>query len=56
MSSNAIATLVKIMESLPENMQAQVVEHLQEYIQNSNITLLASPNSNLEIAAKVINQ
>ncbi|NJL91592.1 MAG: hypothetical protein HC916_18780 [Coleofasciculaceae cyanobacterium SM2_1_6] len=38
MSSKAIATLVQIMESLPENIQIQVVEHLQEYIQQSNIT------------------
>jgi YD repeat-containing protein len=37
MSSKAIATLVKIMESLPENMQDQVVEHLQEYIQKSGV-------------------
>ena len=37
MSSSAIATLVKIMESLPENMQDQIVEHLQEYIQNSGL-------------------
>jgi glycerate-2-kinase len=32
MSSNAIATVVKMMESLPENMQDQVVEHLREYL------------------------
>jgi len=37
MPSRAIATLVKIMESLPENVQDQVVEHLQEYMQQSNI-------------------
>ncbi len=56
MSSSAIATLVKIMESLPENMQDQVVAHLQEYIQNSNITPSVSPNDNLKIATKVTNQ
>jgi hypothetical protein len=42
MSSKAIATLVQIMESLPENIQLRVVEHLQEYIQNSSITADAS--------------
>ncbi|NJL90489.1 MAG: hypothetical protein HC916_12395 [Coleofasciculaceae cyanobacterium SM2_1_6] len=54
MSSKAIATLVQIIESLPENMQIQVVEHLKEYIQQSNITL---PNSNgsLETPAEVTN-
>ena len=45
MSSSAIATLVKIMESLPENMQDQIVEHLQEYIQNSGLIV---NNTNLE--------
>jgi hypothetical protein len=34
MSSSAIATLTKIMESLPENLQNRVVEHLQEYIED----------------------
>lgn len=32
MSSNAIAIVVAIMESLPESLQNQVAEHLQEYI------------------------
>jgi hypothetical protein len=32
MSSNAIATLVKMMGSLPEPVQDQVIEHLREYI------------------------
>lgn len=32
MSSAAIATVAKMMESLPENLQEQVVEHLREYI------------------------
>ncbi|GET39487.1 hypothetical protein [Microseira wollei] len=32
MSSHAIATVVAIMESLPESLQNQVAEHLQEYI------------------------
>lgn len=34
MSSTAIVTLVKMVESLPENVQNQVVEHLREYIAN----------------------
>jgi hypothetical protein len=33
MSSRAIATLVKIMESLPETLQDKVVEHLREYLE-----------------------
>lgn len=33
MSAEAIATLVKMLESLPEIAQDQVVEHLREYIE-----------------------
>lgn len=32
MSSTAVVTLVKIVESLPDTAQEQVVEHLREYI------------------------
>jgi hypothetical protein len=32
MSSTAITTLVKMMETLPVEMQDRVVEHLREYI------------------------
>lgn len=32
MSSTAIATVEKMLESLPEEMQERVVEHLREYI------------------------
>ncbi len=32
MPSTVIATLEKMLESLPEEMQERVVEHLQEYI------------------------
>ncbi len=32
MSSTAIATLVKMIETLPEGAQNQVVEHLRDYI------------------------
>jgi methionine salvage enolase-phosphatase E1 len=32
MESNAITTITKMLESLPENLQNQVVEHLREYI------------------------
>lgn len=32
MSSTAIATVLKMMESLPETLQDQVAEHLREYI------------------------
>ncbi|MBI4641404.1 MAG: hypothetical protein HY731_11965 [Candidatus Tectomicrobia bacterium] len=34
MSSTAIATMIKMIESLPENAQNQVVEHLREYIED----------------------
>ncbi|MEG3923531.1 MULTISPECIES: hypothetical protein [unclassified Microcoleus] len=34
MSSRAIATWVKIMESLPETIQDKVVEHLREYLED----------------------
>jgi len=33
MSSQAIATVVKMMETLPEPAQQQVVEHLREYFE-----------------------
>jgi len=32
MSSTAIATIVKMLESLPEPTQEQVIEHLREYL------------------------
>ena len=32
MSSPTIATVVKLMESLPETVQAQVLDHLRDYI------------------------
>ena len=32
MASNAVTTIVQMMEALPEAMQNQVVEHLREYI------------------------
>ncbi len=34
MSSENIATVIKMMESLPETAQEQLVEHLREYIEN----------------------
>jgi hypothetical protein len=34
MSSTAIATVIKMMESLPEPAQDQVVEHLREYLED----------------------
>ena len=33
MSAEAIATLVKMLESLPEDAQGKAVEHLREYIE-----------------------
>lgn len=32
MSSTAVATMIKMMESLPETAQNQVVDHLREYM------------------------
>ena len=34
MSSAAINTIVKMMESLPEDKQDKIVEHMREYIQD----------------------
>lgn len=34
MSTTAIATMTKMIESLPEHLQEQVVEHLREYIED----------------------
>ncbi|PAX58316.1 hypothetical protein [Brunnivagina elsteri] len=34
MSSEAISTVIKMMESLPEDVQNQIVQHLYEYIQD----------------------
>jgi hypothetical protein len=34
MSSTAITTVIKMMESLPETVQDQVVEHLREYLED----------------------
>jgi hypothetical protein len=34
MSSEATATIVKMLETLPERAQDRVVEHLREYIEN----------------------
>ncbi|MEG4032781.1 hypothetical protein QUA03_03000 [Microcoleus sp. S36b_A4] len=53
MSSRAIATLVKIMESLPETLQDRVVEHLREYILKSNITVPVNLDGKLEIPAEI---
>ena len=56
MSSSAIATLVKMMESLPATVQDIVVEHLQEYIRKFNITVAVSADGKLEIPAEVESQ
>ena len=53
MSSRAIATLVKIMESLPETLQDRVVEHLQEYILKSNISVPVNSDGQLEIPPEI---
>jgi hypothetical protein len=34
MSSTTITTVTKMMESLPESAQHQVVEHLRDYVEN----------------------
>ena len=53
MSSRAIATLVQIMESLPETLQDKVVEHLQEYILKSNISVPVNSDGKLEIPPEI---
>ncbi|MBV6625630.1 MAG: hypothetical protein KI793_22335 [Rivularia sp. (in: Bacteria)] len=57
MSSPAIATVVKMIESLPENAQNRVLEHLREYIQELEQELkweqsFKKTESNLIAAAK----
>ncbi len=34
MTTKAITTVIKMMESIPENAQYQVVEHLRDYLEN----------------------
>jgi len=34
MTSTAVATVIKMMESLPEPVQDRVVEHLREYLED----------------------
>jgi hypothetical protein len=34
MSSPAITTVVTMLETLPENLQARVIEHLSEYLED----------------------
>jgi hypothetical protein len=57
MSSTAIATVTKMLESLPETAQVQVVEHLREYIEDLRDelewdTLFAKTQPQLVTAAK----
>ncbi|MGB3756000.1 MAG: hypothetical protein WBA07_06450 [Rivularia sp. (in: cyanobacteria)] len=57
MSSPAISTVVKIMESLPESAQNRVLEHLREYIRDLEEELkweqsFKKTESNLIAAAK----
>jgi N-acetylmuramic acid 6-phosphate (MurNAc-6-P) etherase len=56
MESNAIATVVKMMETLPENAQDLVVEHMREYIavmQDEDAWHAAFQKSQPQIAAAV---
>lgn len=39
MSSENIATITQMLESLPENAQTQLIEHLREYIASVNSEL-----------------
>lgn len=57
MSSPTITTVVKMIESLPENAQNRVLEHLREYIQDLEEELkweqsFKKTESNLIAAAK----
>ena len=57
MSSTAVATVIKMLESLPKTVQEQVVEHLREYIEDLRDelewdTLFAKTQPQLAAAAK----
>lgn len=57
MSSTAITTVVKMLESLPEPAQQQVVQHLREYFEEVQDelrwdSLFAKTQSELAAAAK----
>ena len=57
MQSPAVVTVVKMMESLPENLQNQVVEHLRQHITELDDesrwdTLFSKTQNALETAAK----
>ena len=57
MSSTAVVTMVKMVESLPEATQNQVVEHLREYLAELQDeihwdTLFQKTQSQLVIAAR----
>ncbi len=61
MSSANIATVIKMIESLPETAQEQVVEHLKEYIDNLHSelewdSLVQKTQSKLINAAKLARQ
>ena len=56
MSSSAIDTLLKIMESLPETVQDIVVEHLREYIRKYKITVAVNSEGKLEIPPEIESQ
>ncbi len=56
MPSSAIATLVEMVESLPEPLQDKVVEHLKEYILKSNITAIVNSDGKLEIPTEIETQ
>ena len=53
MPSSAIATLVEIVESLPESLQYRVVEYVKDYILKSNITAIVNSDGKLEIPTEI---
>ncbi|MGJ3249515.1 MAG: hypothetical protein ACFE0J_00080 [Elainellaceae cyanobacterium] len=61
MSSAAIATIVKMVESLPDELQEKVVEHIRDYIADLEDekrwdTLFQRTQSNLVAAARKAKQ
>lgn len=57
MSSTNVATLIKMVEALPDAAQAHVLEHLREYIEDMRDeakwdTLFAKTQTQLEARAK----
>lgn len=61
MSSTAIATVIKMLESLPETVQDQAVEHLRDYLEDTQDelqwdSLFKETQQQLMVAAQRVKQ